>query len=329
MLGKSNYNALNSVPQTPEKVNQFKALLVNYALECKNTSTTTYANTLTELATAVAYSVLKKCILTSGNKSLEKFRQDIARASHNADRYAYSNENAYKTVCSENGDIARTVNDLDCAKTLSELSHGTIGDGYDLVHDAIVAILEETAKQTDREPDEPIDLERPYTVRRLKRKVWIKSTDSVNGWEVVETTPIKEIYRAVRRAITVSMATVTDPRNGYTYLEDLTSDPKTGDTITIYRRLPKYADLGGYVTDFNGATTLYTVDTETVDRYGKMVEKLNLTTKQAQVLQLKQSGHGNKSIATYLGISENSVKGAMTEIKRKAKERFPDLFASL
>ena len=68
---------------------------------------------------------------------------------------------------------------------------------------------------------------------------------------------------------------------------------------------------------------LYSVERETVDRYDSMVASLNLTAKQAQILTLKQSGYGNKAIATYMGISENSVKGACTEIRRKAAARFP------
>lgn len=307
----------------------FAAMLETYATESKDTTTAAYADALTNLATAVAYSVLKKCIHTSYNPTLVSLRTDIAKAKSDASRQAYASDHAYKNTYNQDGDPVVKVDDPDCAKALADLAHAaTIGDGYDLVHDAIAAILEETAKQAEREPEQPTDLERVYTVRRLNRKVWIKSAESVNGWETVETSPIREIYKAVRRAIDTSRAASTDPRNGYTYLEDLATDPESGEQTAIYRRLAKYADLGGYATDFNGATTFYTVDNDTVDRYDDMVAALNLTKKQAQILTLKQSGHGNKAIATYLGVTENSVKGAMNEIKRKARAAFPALTAA-
>ena len=157
-------------------------------------------------------------------------------------------------------------------------------------------------------------------MRILNRKVWIKTAYSVNGWETVETTPIQEIYKAVRRAIEQSRATQADPRNGYTYLADLATDPDSDTTETIYRRLPKYADLGGYATDFNGACTFYTADPETVNDYDNILERLNLTAKQAKVLALRQSGYGYKAIATYLGVTQRAVAKTVKAIQVKAVE---------
>lgn len=302
---------------TTAKENTFATLLATYASEHTDTTTETYATALTDLATAVAYSVLKKCINTSYNKALVQVRQELTRDRNAIANTTYCNEHATALTYNEDGDLTVKTLDKDLKKALTDLACTAWGDGLDLVNTAIVAILEETEKQVAR--GETVDLEKPYTVRRLSKKVWIKSADSVNGWETVETTPIREIYKAVRRYINETAAMSTDPRNGYCYIEDLAKDPETGETTGIYRRLAKYADLGGYATDYNGATTFYTVDKETVDHYDDMVAKLNLTKKQATVLTLKQSGYGNKAIATYLGVTENSVKGAMNEIRRKAR----------
>lgn len=275
------------------------------------------------LAKVVAYSVLKKLLTTEYNPTLAAIRSELGRDLHNLDYLHYANMTAYAVSFNENGDYKRIKADPVSVSVLDKLSRLSLGDGIDFVNTAVIAIMEETEKQTERDPDLPVDLERPYTIRRLNRKVWIKKEDTVNGWEEVSTTPISEIYRAVRRYVVQSRAAETDPRNGYSYLEDMTTDPETGTETTIYKRLPKYSNLGGYVTDYNGEFTLYTVDNETVDQYETLVESLRLTAKQATILKLKQSGHGNKAIATYLGISENSVKGACNEIKRKAKEYFP------
>ena len=176
--------------------------------------------------------------------------------------------------------------------------------------------MEETAKQIER--GETVNLETPYTVRRLKKKVWIKTADSVNGWETVETTPIREIYKSVRRSINDSKALATDARNGYTYIESFSEDRETGEIETIYRRMTKYADLGGYACDFNKACTLYSADAQTVEDTDELINRMNLTKKQAQVLNLRQSGYGYKAIATYLGVTQRAVAKTVEAIQKKA-----------
>lgn len=305
----------------PEKTENakpsFDDLLTRFA-DLANTDRTSpeYVTALTDLATAVAYSVLKKCIDTSGNQTLTAVRADLSRDRRNLENLHYASANAYTMQCNADGDPVRAVNDKSAVVALDALSKEAMGDGVDLVNDAVVAILTELDRM-DKNGD-PVNLTAPYSVRRLNKKVWIKTADSVGGWETVETTPIQEIYKSVRRAIMSSRAMQTDPRNGYSYLSDLATDPETGETADIYRRLPKYCDLGGQVTDFNGACTVYTTDRASVDRYDEIVGQLKLSRKQATVLALRMAGYGNKSIATYMGVTENSVKGAMSGIREKA-----------
>lgn len=308
----TNPNATTNAKTNPETVNPFATLLTAYATDPTN------ATALTDLAKAVAYSVLKKCIETSQNLTLIKTRQSIARDLADLDRIAYATANAYETTYTADGDKRRTVKDKDLDKALTDLCKSSFGDGLDLVHDAVVAILTETAKQTDRDPDKAVDLERPYTERRLKRKVWIKTADSVNGWETVETTPIQEIYKAVRRSIQNNRSLQTDPRNGYIYIEDISTDPETDTDTVIYRRFGKYADIGGYATDTNGKKTFYTADPETVKDLDTLVDSLQLTAKQAKVLSLRQSGYGYKAIAAYLGVTQRAVAKTVKAIQDKA-----------
>lgn len=299
-----------------DKKTAFASLLEKYANESNDTTTDAYTSALTDLATAVAYSVLKKCINTGYNETLVEVRHELTRDRQTITNIEHCSEHATRLTYNEDGDITQEIIDSDCKKALTTLCAQTFGDGLDLVNDAIVAILEETEKQVER--GETIDLEKPYTIRRLKKKVWIKSADSVNGWETVETTPIREIYKAVRRAIDVSRAAATDPRNGYSYLEELATDPESGEETTIYRRLTKYADLGGYACDFNGACTLYSVDAETVKDTDTIIASMNLTKKQAQVLTMRQSGYGYKAIATYLGVTQRAVAKTVEAIQKKA-----------
>lgn len=292
--------------------NPFKTLINTY------NANPTDATALENLATAVTYSVLKKCIDTSNNPTLVTVRQSIARDKANLNGLTYANANAYEITYNSNGDRERKIKNKDLSNALTKLCKETLGDGIDLVNDAVVAILSEVKKQKEREPEEVTDLERPYTIRRLRRKVWIKSAESVNGWETVNTTPIQEVYKAVRRAIDQNRAVQTDPRNGYTYLADLSKDTESDTDAVIYQRFGKYADIGGYVTDYNGKITFYTADEKTVKDIDIIVESLNLTAKQAKVLQLRQSGYGYKAIATYLGITQRAVAKTVKAIQTKA-----------
>lgn len=293
---------------------------------------TAYSKTLTDLATATVYCVVKKCIdptrkgdpekvSDSGySPAMVKIRRDITADRHTTDNISrLITDLTYHTEYDNNGDPVSVCDDPDDEKALTDLLHkATIGDGYDLIQDCIVAILTETEKQKDRDPDSVIDLERPYTVNRLKKKVYIKKADSVGGYETVETTPIQEVFKAVRRCIENSRAIQTDPKNGYSYIEELTTSPD-GDPDTIYYRLPKYADLGGYVTDYSGKETNYTTDGATVETVEKLIEKLNLTKRQATILQLRLKGYGYKAIATYIGTSADNIKSQIKEMRRKAR----------
>ena len=162
--------ATTNAKTNPETVNPFATLLTAYATDPTN------ATALTDLAKAVAYSVLKKCIETSQNPTLIKTRQSIARDFADLDRIAYATANAYETTYTADGDEQRTVKDKDLDKALTDLCKSSFGDGFDLVHDAVVAILTETAKQTDRDPDKAVDLERPYTERRLRQPLYKRYT---------------------------------------------------------------------------------------------------------------------------------------------------------
>lgn len=341
--------------------NTFADLMQNFAIwnAAKQDHPEKYEKALTDLATAVAYSVLKKCIDTSYNPMLVQLRKELTNANKMLLALEYSTDNATDIRYNDNGDLRETTTDRDLKQASATLASETLGDGLDLVNTAVVAILEECKKANDRtiytiydhgdhfkkiycscrRPDsynnfcgaffgdyelecssalDDIEwLEIPYEIRRLKRKVWIKSNESVNGWETVETTPIQEIFKAVRRSIMNSRAAAADPRNGYSYISELATDPESGESCEIYRRLNKYADLGD--TSDYAAGGLYSVGNDVVDRYDAIIFSLNLSKKQAAVLKLRERGYNNKAIATYLGVTENSVKGAMTQVKEKAR----------
>lgn len=317
---------------TTTETRNFTDLLRQYEKEYNNDKTSVaFSNVLDELATAVAYSVIKKCldpqrkgrkdgeVSNSGcNTQLDEVKRSIYRDKNTLANIDYSCKQAFTTVYNEDGDRQTKTKDSDYRYAYNKLSQQTLGDGLDLVHVAMVALLDESEK-ADRTRKN--FLENTYEVRRLKKKVWIKSADSVNGWETVETSPIREVYKAVRREVANSRSLNIDPSNGYLYLEDLATDEESNEEATIYRRLNKFSDLAGNVTDYNGAVTFETVDSASVDKYENMVDALELTARQAKVLELRMGGYGYVAIATYLGVNEKSVRDVLKTVQKKAIEK--------
>ena len=224
-------------------------------------------------------------------------KRSIYRDKNTLANIDYSCKQAFVTVYNEDGDRQTKTKDSDYRYAYNKLSQQTLGDGLDLVHVAMVALLDESEK-ADRTKENY--LENTYGVRRLKKKVWIKSEDSVNGWETVETSPIKEVYKAVRREVANNRSLNIDPSNGYLYLEDLATDEESNEETTIYRRLNKFSDLAGNVTDFNGAVKFETVDANSVTDYDTMVEELELTARQTKILELRMGGYGYVAIVNFI-----------------------------
>lgn len=315
--------------QTATTTTTFETLLVDFCNEYrKDSNSEKFTAVATDLATAVAFSVLRKCLdpqaksgkpSNSGcNPQLDEVKRSIYRDMNTLKNIDYSCKKAFITVYNEDGDRQTKTADRDYRYAYNKLTQQTLGDGLDLVNTAIVSLLDECTKVDTTAEN---FLETVYTVRRLKKKVWIKVEDSVNGWETVETSPIREVYKAVRREVANNRSLNIDPSNGYMYLEDLTRDEEGNEETVIYRRLNKYSDLAGNVTDFNGAVKFETVDSASVTDYDTMVEKLELTTRQTQILQLRMSGYGYIAIGTYLGVNEKSVRDVLKTVQEKASEK--------
>ncbi len=333
---KKNAIPVNSVSQNSEKrktENPFKTLVMAYNANPQN------PDALIALAEAVARSVLKKVIDPQGKNAQKKQSEAsaakkkkkngsgcnpallIIRRELNADREKlarqyYAENNSTRLTVDKNGEPERIVIDKTLKRYADKTSAERLGDGLDLVNEAVAAILAEAKKQSEREPKKPLDLERVYTVQRLDKRVYIRAADSA-AFKDVETTPIQEVFKAVRRAIANSRAMQTDPRNGYSYLEEIATN-KDGEEEIFYRRLPKYSDLGGHVCDFNGKETIpTTADRETVKRMAEIIATLNLTDRQSVILQKTLQGYGQRAIATYLGISHNGVLKHIRLIQNK------------
>lgn len=280
-----------------------------------------YTPELLELSTAIAAACLNKCIdpqrknaaerdtvSDSGhNPALLNLKRGIFHDLHLLENTRTAADKATRTHYNADGDMVTETADPAALAAFGELIGETLSDGLDLVNTAAAELIEQAAEHAD---PAAAWLDTPYTVRRLARKVYIKSEDSA-AYRDEETTPIQEVYKAVRRAIQNSRAMQTDPRNGYTYIEDTTADGLD----TIYHRLQKWADLGGYDRDGH-----YTADPVTVDTYEKTLAALNLSDRQLTVINLRMRGYGKKAIGTYLGIDPNNVGRVLRQVQAKAEK---------
>lgn len=292
---------------------------------------------LLALAQAVALSVVAKCIdpqrkaattrdtvSNSGqNPALREVRRGIMADFALLDNTTAAHNAATAFRYNAAGDYVREVVDPAAEKAAAALMEETLSEGIDLVNAAAVAILEQTAAHMTAAPGW---LEATYTTRRLSRKVLIRAEDSAK-WEEVETSPISEVYRAVRREVQNSKAMQTDPRNGYSYIEDTAADPDSTATETIYRRLHKWADLGGYTMtghfDPHGNASRggqYTTTAAAVADYDSVLRALNLTTAQATFIRLRMAGYGSDAIATYMGVSSGRVYNIAKAIRAKCEK---------
>jgi DNA-binding CsgD family transcriptional regulator len=287
-----------------------------------------YSAELYELATAVTYSVLNKCIdpqrktaISAGtvsntgyNTTMVTLKNTLYHNIATLDNTRRCANEATKIAYNDDGDLVTEVVNKDANTALNAIIQENLNDGIDLVQEASVAILEQariyldSVESHEREYAEKW-LDSPYTVNRLSRRVYVKLSDSA-AYREEETTPIQEVYKAVRRAVQDSRAVQTDPGNGYSYIEDLDPNGKE----LIYYRTGKWLNIGGY--DCND---LYTVGKESAESYEAIIEKMNLTARQAQVLQLRMKGYGSKAIATYLGITRTPVKKSLELIQKKAE----------
>lgn len=309
----------NTKTNQSEKQNTFET--VKRTFETAYASGNDYAAALMDLSTAIAYSVLNKCIdpqrktakdrdtvSDSGiNPALVSLKRGITADRAALARLAYCSDVATRTTYNAEGERVAEIADRPAYDELNRLVNEPLTDGIDLVNAAALAILEQASEHADSGAGW---MDKPHTVRRLSKRVYIKAAESA-AYREDETTPIQEVYRAVRKTVQDSRATQTDPRNGYSYIEDLTADGLE----TIYYRLGKYIDLGSYNDD-----GLYTTDRQAAADYENIVERLQLSDRQAVIVRLRMQGNGYKAIASYLGVTHNAVINAMKKVQAKAEK---------
>ena len=304
----------------------FEQLLKNYEIAYDNRdksnpkSEKEFADALTELATACTYSVLKKLCnaggavkedsdkTTDSAKVPRQLRATLARDINALKQLKYCLDNGTAQLIDENGNTVIKIIDKDLYNGGNKLASQTLDDGLELLHTAVIAILDETKKHNS-------DLTTEYTKHQLNKKVWIKLEDSKNGWTDTATTSIREVYKAIRREVSNNRS-IQIASHKYAYIDDIVNDGK-GNTEKIYRRLNRHTALDE-VYNSNGAVTSITADNKTVFDIDMIMDKLELSKRESQILQLRLAGYGYKAIGTYLGVKSGTAQRTMHRIQAKA-----------
>lgn len=275
--------------------NQLKRELEKYYIT-GNTQGKEYSDTLIALSKAIAFSVINTCVdPTRKNKKAS-----------NTTKSTYFNKNMQ--------DMKRHIMHDSNILNNEILFDECIGDGYDIVQEATLALLEQISKHSDLITDCGF-LDTPYQIRRPIHTVII---DNGNGslekraseYKYIDTCIMQECYKAVRRYI-------ENQRNrqgaNYIYL-DAPINQDIDDTERVYYRLGRCADISGVVTDFNGRIVGYDTNITDIERIETIIQEMNLTPVQSKILYYRRQGYGIREIARTLKLYPSTIQHHLKQI---------------
>ncbi len=321
----------------------------------QDTSSIACGNALQALSRAIANAILKKVMDPQGKKAenndkkkwiynngiwsllpvpsdnacnpnLAQMKRGLQADTQSLDILPELANKEYTYKYNKNGEVVQLVN-RDIRKRLNKEISYSISDGMDLAQEASLAIWEESVKYCNGKIG---FLDFTYTEKVLSKKVKIRYSDSAK-WEDKEFSPITKAFKTVRSYVNSNKSVKFDPRSGYLYIEDLAVNPDNGDCDIVYWRLPKFADFGTceskdcanpeeiVIGKVNNACGQYTANNDIALHYSMLLESLELSERQADILTLRNKGYGLKAIASYYGISKQAVQNTLAKVEKKAR----------
>lgn len=187
--------ASKAMPEKPEKETEKPEKTVDGLkrdYEKALTNGADISTAMTALATAVVYSVLNTCIdpqrksainraevsNSAANPTMIKLKRGVYSDIHLLDTTRHCMDNATRLTYDKNGDLVHeTVNER-FVKAAEKIVSQTLTDGIDLIQEACVALLAETARAEKECTMGDNWLDTPYTVRRLSKHVYIQADES-------------------------------------------------------------------------------------------------------------------------------------------------------
>lgn len=309
-----------------EKVNSFALAVSDFELMYIENGYTIPTNdeTLYTLSKAIAFSVIKKLIEVSADKTMMTLRGETVKNFALLDNLNKRAKTDTLATFDSNGNIKCEITDKEYTKAVEKVLNDSLSQGVDIIHQASISILEEVKTIQQKNGKKPLKVGfmlEPYESRKTNGKTFAINGKKSVEWETVEVLPIRNIFKSVRAYIQNNKS-VKAVINGYSYIESLSIDNESDEVEKIYYRLQKYADLGEIVTDFNGKEVAYTTTAEEVEQYKKsladLIIKAHLDQKHIDYINCRLSGKSLVEIAKYIGISVTTAQRIQHELQKKS-----------
>lgn len=300
-------------------VEQFELMYIDNDYTIPTADTTLY-----NLSKAIAFSVIKKLIQISADKTMQTFRAETVKNFALLDNLSKRDKTDTSATYDSNGNIKLNILDKEYTKAVEKVLDDSISQGVDIVHQASISILDEVAtiqqKNGKKRLKKGFMLE-PYESRKTNGKTFAINGKKQVEWSTVEVIPIQNIFKSVRKYIQDNKS-IKAVINGYSYIESMSIDSESAEVEKIFYRLDKYADLGETVTDFNGKETAYTTTAEQVKTYQKsladLITKASLDQKHIDFIRCRINGKSLIDTAKYLGVSLRTIERIQKDLQTKS-----------
>ena len=302
-----------------EAVEKFEAVYIEngYAIPDNDVS-------LYQLSKAIAFSVIKKLIDVSADKTMQKLRAEAVKNFMLLDNHDKRQLTDTTANFDSNGNIKLKVNDEEYTEAVKKTLADTLSQGLDIVNEASILIIAEAEAVKKRNGKKPLEkgfMLKPYEARKTNGKTFVLNGKKVVEWSTFEAVPIKNIFKGVRKYIQDNKS-IRAVINGYSYIEAYSIDSDSEAIEKIYYRLDKYADLGGVVYDFNGKELAYTTEAEAVKTYqdllADLIIKANFDMKHIDFIRCRVCGKSLVDTAKSLGVSLRTAERIQADLQNKA-----------
>lgn len=288
-----------------------------------NLNSDVFSNSVQQIAYCLTYSVLSK--LTGKSKSAVYDETCVKVALDMFNDYAkmedlnHARMNAYSVGVNKKGNYKRVVEDEKSAKIIREYMRDkfTNLNSWDTFQTATTAVVE-CIRDIVME-GKPIcmnTLEEPFKVTKLSRLVYpIGVTLDESNLKTEEITRLKYLFRVIRNGI----ESLKGARIGTTQYNYEIDHMNTKEQDYIYfHRYSKYADING-VSNENGVITRQ----ESWNEVMEIINGMQLTKRQRQILSMRLQGYSELAIAQTLGCSQSNIHQHIEKI-RKAYNAFTE-----
>lgn len=235
---------------------------------------------------------------------------------HANEKREYAYEHGYTLRTKKNGRVERVRTDKAYANAYGELCGETLGDGYDLVQDCIVAVY--NARDAYLREYGTLCagwMRAPFTVEKLSRTVSIGDKKITPVYE--DVCALTYVYRHVRRCVRAS-SSVQVASHKYTYIPY----ERDGERIDgAYTRLPARHFLATPVTPaYSKRVDAYTAGEDAYEQVRTLVDALDLSPRENEYMRLRFMGLSLSEIADRMGVKKDTAQTMRKRIAEKARK---------